>query len=113
MDTHLFDWASELECAVTVCDNEGIVVYRNSKSAKTFEKYGELLGKNLRECHGERSWGMIMGMLESGKSNSYTIEKEGVKKLIHQTPWRVDGVVRGLVEFSIILPGELPHFKRD
>jgi hypothetical protein len=55
---------------------------------------------------------MIMSMLETGASNSYTIEKDGVKKLIHQTPWRVDGVVKGLVEFSIVLPPELPHFKR-
>ncbi len=112
MSKDSFDWASELDCAVTVCDMEGIVVYRNSKSAKTFEKYGELLGKNLRECHGEHSWNMIMGMLKSGESNSYTIEKDGVKKLIYQTPWRVDGVVKGLVEFSIVIPGELPHFKR-
>ena len=49
MKVRHFDWAEELECAVTVCDSDGVVVYRNSKSAKTFEKYGELLGKNLRE----------------------------------------------------------------
>lgn len=107
-----FDWTEELECAVTVCDSDGVVVYRNSKSAKTFEKYGELLGKNLRECHGEKSWAMIQRMLASGESNSYTIEKGGVKKLIHQTPWREDGIIKGLVEFSIVLPGELPHFIR-
>lgn len=107
-----FDWAEELECAVTVCDSDGVVVYRNSKSAKTFEKYGELLGKNLRECHGEKSWEMIQRMLASGESNSYTIQKDGIKKLIHQTPWRVGGKIKGLVEFSIVLPPELPHFIR-
>ena len=112
MEEERFNWAKELDCAVTVCDCDGVVVYRNQKSAKTFEKYGELLGKNLRECHGDKSWSMIQGMLSSGDSNSYTIEKGGVRKLIHQTPWREDGVVNGLVEFSIELPGEMPHFKR-
>ena len=112
MELKNFDWAEELECAVTVCDTNCIVVYRNSKSAKTFEEYGELLGKNLRECHGEHSWTMIQSMLETGDSNSYTIEKNSVKKLIHQTPWRVDGEIKGLVEFSIVLPAEMPHFIR-
>ncbi|MDD3273284.1 MAG: PAS sensor protein [Bacteroidales bacterium] len=112
MERDYFNWADELECAVTVCDTDGVVVYRNEKSAKTFEKYGELLGKNLKECHGEQSWNVIKSMLASGDSNSYTIEKGGVKKLIHQTPWREKGAIKGLVEFSIVLPGEMPHFKR-
>ena len=24
-----FDWAEEMNCAVTVCDNDGVIVYQN------------------------------------------------------------------------------------
>jgi len=105
-------WAEELSCAVTVCDKEANVVYQNSKARKTFKEYGDLMGKNLKDCHGEKSWKMILEMLESGKSNTYTIEKKGVKKMIHQTPWFEKGILMGLVEFSIELPEEMPHFIR-
>ncbi|OFY43221.1 MAG: PAS sensor protein [Bacteroidetes bacterium GWF2_40_14] len=105
-------WADELSCAVTVCDKEANVVYQNEKARKTFENYGDLIGKNLKECHGEKSWNMILDMLKNGKSNTYTIEKKGVKKMIHQTPWYRNGELMGLVEFSIVLPEEMPHFIR-
>lgn len=105
-------WAEELSSAVTVCDKEANIVYQNRKARKTFSDYGELMGKNLKDCHGEKSWKMILEMLESGKSNTYTIEKKGVKKMIHQTPWYEEGNLMGLVEFSIELPEEMPHFIR-
>ncbi len=107
-----FNWAEELSCAVTVCDKEANVVYQNSKSLKIFKNYGDLLGKNLKDCHGEKSWNMILDMLESGKSNTYTIDKKGAKKMIHQTPWYNNGILMGLVELSIELPEEMPHFIR-
>ena len=50
------NWADELTCAVTVCDREGVVIYQNAKARLTFEKYGDLIGKNLKDCHGEKSW---------------------------------------------------------
>jgi len=43
------------------------------------------------------------------------ISKKGKKKLKYQTPWYEDDakqVVGGLVEFSIILPDEMPHYDR-
>jgi len=55
---------------------------------------------------------MILDMLESGKSNTYTIDKKGAKKMIHQTPWYNNGILMGLVELSIELPEEMPHFIR-
>ena len=107
-----FEWAAELSCAVTVCDREGFVLYQNLKAKKTFDSYGDLIGKSLKDCHGERSWKMIEDMLESGGSNSYTIEKGGIKKLIHQTPWHKNGGICGLVELSIEIPETMPHFIR-
>ncbi|MDO9679444.1 MAG: PAS sensor protein [Bacteroidales bacterium] len=107
-----FEWANELSCAVTVCDCEGVVLWQNIKAVKTFESYGDLIGKNLKDCHAAKSWEVIHEMIQNGTSNSYTIEKNGIKKLIHQTPWYKEGAVAGLVEFSIELPLEIPHFKR-
>ena len=48
-----------------------------------------------------------------GGTNVYTIEKNGVRKMIYQTPWRVDGVVGGLAEISMEIPAEMPHYIRN
>lgn len=113
MENRDYNWAKELPCGVTVCDKEGIIIFINDRAAATFVKYGEsLVGNSLYDYHGERATGMIQHMLNDGLSNSYTIEKEGVKKLIHQMPWYNGGEVAGLVELSIIIPFEMPHFIR-
>lgn len=109
-----FQWAEEMNCAVTVSDTEGNLIYMNKKSLETFCKPGEtMVGKNMMGCHNERSQSIIRKMLTEGCSNSYTITKKGVKKLIYQTPWIVDGEIRGLVELSMIIPEEMPHYDRD
>ena len=51
-------------------------------------------------------------MLATGGSNTYTIEKNGIKKMIYQTPWFNEGVVSGLVEISMELLEEMPHHIR-
>ena len=107
-----YDWAKELNCAVTVCDTEGGILYMNEKSKATFSGRGELIGKNLKDCHKPESWNHIQRMIATGESNSYTISKNGQKKLIYQTPWYKEGVVAGLVELSIVVPEEMPHFIR-
>lgn len=107
-----YDWAKELNCAVTVCDTEGVILYMNEKSKATFSGRGELIGKNLKDCHKSESWDHIQRMITTGESNSYTISKNGQKKLIYQTPWYKEGVVAGLVELSIVVPEEMPHFIR-
>lgn len=109
----VYNWESNADLAVTVCDKEGVVIYQNVKAIKTFEKYGTIVGKNLKDCHNPNSWSKIEQMLKTGESNTYTIEKNGVKKLIHQTPWSENGVIMGLTEISIELPTKMQHFKRD
>ena len=52
-------------------------------------------------------------MLEKNIPHCYTITKRGKRKLIYQTPWRENGEVRGLVEFSFVLPDDMPHYDRD
>lgn len=108
-----FIWAEGLSCGVTVCDLDANILYQNAKARKIFSSYGDLTGKNIKNCHTGRSWEIITSMIQNGTSNSYTIEKNGVKKLIHQTPWYSEGKIAGLVEFSIELPQDLPHYVRD
>lgn len=72
-----------------------------------------MVGKNLFDCHGERSREIIRRLLADGGTNVYTIEKNGVRKMIYQTPWRVDGVVGGLAEISMEIPAEMPHHIRN
>lgn len=92
--------------AMTVCDIEGNVVYQNKRAV---EALGEARGHNLQECHKPTSWEKIVEMLREGTTNAYTIEKRGVRKLIYQTPWYDGDTLAGLVEYSIVLPENMPH----
>jgi len=107
-------WVKELKVAITVCDREGVALEMNDRAAATYEKDGgrELLGKSLLDCHPERAREIFEGLLKTGALNAYTIEKDGVKKLIYQAPWYRDGEVRGIVELSLPIPFEMPHFVR-
>lgn len=108
------NWKDGVNVAITVCDLEGKVIEMNEKSAATFAKRGgkSLLGQNLLDCHPEPSGTKLRKMLAEPFSNAYTIEKNGIKKLIYQTPWLKDGKPAGLVELSFEIPFELPHFVR-
>jgi len=110
-----FEWAEELNVAVTVCDLNGIVLYMNGKAARSFSKDGgkELIGKSLMGCHSEKSQAMIAELMANANTNAYTIEKNGIKKMIYQTPWFVNGKTEGLVEFSMEIPVEMAHFIRE
>ncbi len=115
MKSNEVDWIKEFPGSATVCDPDGIILYMNDKSARTFEKDGglALIGKNLLDCHPEPARGKLQALLEKRDFNNvYTIEKNGVKKLIYQSPWYRDGVYAGFVELSLEIPFELPHFVR-
>lgn len=105
-----FLWAEELDCAVTVCDTEGTAVYQNARSR---EVNGEVCGRSLLPCHNDRSREIIHRLLAEGGRNVYTIEKRGIQKMIYQTAWRSGGEIRGLVEFSMEIPDEMPHYIRQ
>lgn len=100
------DYFENVAVSMTVCDLEGKVVYQNNRAV---EALGEARGHNLEECHKASSWEIIQRMLREGSTNAYTIEKRGVRKLIYQTPWYENGEVAGLVEYSIVLPANMPH----
>ena len=108
------DWAKEINVAITVSDREGNIIEMNDKSADVFSKYGgrNLIGQRLNDCHSERSIDIMNEIIRSKSTNVYTIEKNGVKKLIYQTPWYINGEYAGLVELSMVIPENLPHFIR-
>ena len=109
------DWIKEFPAAVTVCDESGIILEMNDKAAKTFESDGgfELVGKNMLDCHPEPARTKTERLLASRAKNVYTIEKNGAKKLIYQSPWFKNGRYAGFVELSLEIPFERPHFIRS
>ncbi len=109
------DWMKEFPGAIIVCDQDGIVLDMNEKAASNLEQDGgrSLVGKNLLDCHPEPAKSKVGEMLQSHTRNVYTIEKNGVKKLIYQTPWYRQGRYAGFVELSLEIPFELPHFIRS
>lgn len=109
------DYFKEVNFAVTICDKEGHIVEMNDKSRNTFLKPGsaELVGKNVLDCHPEPSHSLLADMLQNPRTNVYSIEKNGVKKLIYQTPWYQDGEYMGFMELSMEIPFEMRHLIRE
>ena len=109
------DWTKEFPAAVTVCDENGIILDMNDKAAKTFEKDGgrNLIGCNMHDCHPPQARVKTEALLSAREKNVYTIEKNGVKKLIYQSPWYRDGQYAGFVELSLEIPFDMPHFIRS
>ena len=108
-------WSDELPfVAITICDKEGKIIDMNRRSIATYEKDGgkALIGKQLMDCHPERAKKFIVQLMSEGKTNAYTIEKEGLRKLIYQSPWYENGEFAGLVEMSVVLPETMPHYVR-
>lgn len=110
----LFEWEKEFNGSIIVCDTAGIILKMNDKACETFARHGgrELVGKNLLDCHPEPSRTKLADMLKNETTNSYTIEKNGVKKLIYQAPWYKDNEYAGIVELSLEIPFAMPHFVR-
>jgi hypothetical protein len=110
------DWVREAPIAVTVCDSEGKITEMNLRAGRTFEKSGglSLIGSDLLSCHPEPARTRLKKMLSVPPEapGVYTIEKNGVKKLIYQFTRLENGRPAGLVELSLELPAEVPHFIR-
>jgi transcriptional regulator with PAS, ATPase and Fis domain len=109
------EWIKEFPAAVTVCDPDGVLLALNDKAAKTFEAEGGygLIGLNMLDCHPEPARSKTERLLAAKEKNAYTIEKNGIKKLIYQSPWYKDGMYAGFVELSMEIPFEMPHFVRQ
>lgn len=115
MNATKHEWVDEYVGAITLCNATGIILEMNDKAIESFREEGgrKLIGTNLFDCHPEPSKTKLKQIMEKREANIYTIEKKGVKKLIHQAPWYVNGEYRGFIELSLEVPRELPHFIRD
>lgn len=103
----------ELKMAITISDLEGNIVDMNQKSADVNSHGEKIIGHNLYDCHPERAAAILRELYAGERTNAYTIEKNGVKKLIYQTPWYKEGHFAGLIEFSMEIPAEMPHYIRQ
>lgn len=105
-------WAKELPLiAITIIDTEGKILDMNDRAAWTNQKWGgmELIGKDVYKCHPPKAQEIIHHIMNSKEVNVYSIEKEGLNKLIYQTPWYNNGELGGLVELSLTLPEHIEH----
>ena len=108
-------WVNEFPGAVTVCDLEGVILEMNDRSAEAYAADGgrALIGSSLLDCHPMAARAKLEHLMETQERNVYTIEKNGVKKLIYQSPWYENGRYMGFVELALEIPFELPHFVRS
>lgn len=102
----------EMPVAITVCDREGNIVDMNASSANVNSHGQKIIGNNLFNCHPEPAAKKLRELLENQAKNAYTIEKNGIKKLIYQVPWYENGEFGGLVELSLPIPFDMPHYVR-
>lgn len=108
-------WVRTFPGAITIVDAHGVILDMNDKAAEGYAADGgrALVGRNLLDCHPEPARSKLDAMLREGRGNVYTIEKRGVRKLIHQSPWFENGRFAGLIELSLELPAAMPHFVRQ
>jgi transcriptional regulator with PAS, ATPase and Fis domain len=112
MENH--SWVQAFAGSITVCDPEGIILEMNDKAIETFKEQGgkKLIGTNLLDCHPEPARTKLKSLMEAQKANVYTVEKNGKRKFIYQTPWYHDEHYGGFVELILEIPEKMPHFVR-
>ena len=108
------DWIHHFPHAITVADRNGTILAMNKAAQETFAAQGgeKVIGTSLYLYHKPQSVEKIKHMLATGENNVYTISKAGQKKLIMQQPYLVGGEVAGIVEISLKIPAEIPHYDR-
>ena len=108
------NWSEYLPLPLTICDAEGTIIYMNPASIESFKKDGgeNLIGSNLLDCHPEPSKTQLRKMLTNKTGHTYSVEKNGKKKLIHEVPWYNNGEFAGLMELSIKLPEDLKEIMK-
>lgn len=93
-------------CAVVICNLQHEIIYMNPTAIQRYEKYGgaELIGKNLLNCHNDKSQEMIKKTIswfeESNEHNIiYTSHNEKENKDVYMVALRDnDGTLIGYYE---------------
>jgi transcriptional regulator with PAS, ATPase and Fis domain len=102
-------WMDTLDASITVCGQDGEIIYMNETSAIHYQKDGgrTLMGKNLLACHPGDSQEVVRKMLQAPVINLYITDKNGQSTLVYQAPWFRKGKHAGIVEMLIPLPEKL------
>ncbi len=108
----MLEYFHNVPFSVTVCDKDGKILEMNETAERVLSHGKHIIGQNLLDCHPEPARTKLMEMLKNHNLNAYTIEKNGVKKLVYQSPWFENGEFAGYIELSMELPAEMPHFVR-
>lgn len=109
-----YPWADGMDCAVTVCDTGGTILYMNDKARTTFARHGDMVGKNLFDCHGERSREIIRRLLaDRGHECLYDREKRRPQNDLPDSLARGRRRGRSWAEISMEIPAEMPHYIRN
>ncbi len=110
-----YPWFDEFPGAITITDRNGLILEMNDMAVNdVFSKSGgrDLIGKNVLDCHPESARKQIQTMWNNQQKNVYTIEKNGKKIFVYETPWYKDGVYSGIVELYLEIPFEVPNHIR-
>ena len=110
-----YPWFDGFPGAITITDTNGVILDMNDMAVDdVFRNSGgrDLIGKNVLDCHPESARKQIQFMLENQQKNVYTIEKNGKKIFVFETPWYKDGVYSGIVELYLEIPFEVPNHIR-
>lgn len=109
----MLEYFNDVPFSVTICDKDGKILEMNEKAINVLSHGRNIIGNNLLDCHPEPARTKLENMLKNHNLNAYTIEKNGVKKLVYQSPWFKDGEFAGYIELSMELPEVMPHFVRQ
>lgn len=109
------NWSKYFPASITVTDANGTIIEMNDASINSYTKDGgaALIGTNAIDCHKEPTLSKVKKLYAEHGLNVYTITKHGKKKLVYQASYFVEGKFSGIVEMSLPLPEEMPHFDRD
>jgi len=108
-------WVKEFPGTVSVCDKDGVIIDLNDAAIRQFAEKGgaKLIGSCIFDCHPEPARSKFKELMQSRRQNIYTIQKDGRRKLVFQTPWYLDGEYAGYLDMTVEIPWEMPHFNRD
>lgn len=108
-------WVPGFPGTITVCDQDGVIIDLNDAAVRQFADRGGrgLIGSLIFDCHPEPARTKLAELFKSRKQNVYTIQHEGRRKLVFQTPWFRDGQYSGYLDMTVEIPQIMPHFDRD
>ena len=109
----MLEYFHNVPFSVTVCDKDGKILEMNETAERVLSHGKHIIGQNLLDCHPEPARTKLVEMLKNHNLNAYTIEKNGVKKLIYQSPWFENDEFAGYIELSMEIPMEMPHYVRQ